>query len=127
MLVYIKLLVYVYILYRRSGHLLKCVDTFNCPLGLYIHISLSGTFVREVCSLCIFKMLGNFLASFHHQYNIAILEFKGELPEGQHMRVENKNFYFDIGQNSRGIYMRISEVISFCIFYCYSIYLYFAP
>ncbi|KFM76873.1 transcriptional activator protein Pur-beta-like [Stegodyphus dumicola] len=39
-------------------------------------------------------------------------EFKGELPEGQHMRVENKNFYFDIGQNSRGIYMRISEVKS---------------
>ncbi|XP_067134398.1 transcriptional regulator protein Pur-beta-like isoform X1 [Centruroides vittatus] len=38
--------------------------------------------------------------------------FKGELPEGKHMRVENKNFYFDIGQNSRGIYMRISEVKS---------------
>ena len=37
--------------------------------------------------------------------------FKGELPEGRHMRVDNKNFYFDIGQNSRGIYMRISEVI----------------
>ena len=36
--------------------------------------------------------------------------FKGELPEGRHMRVENKNFYFDIGQNNRGIYMRISEV-----------------
>ncbi|XP_037068652.1 LOW QUALITY PROTEIN: transcriptional activator protein Pur-beta-like [Pollicipes pollicipes] len=36
--------------------------------------------------------------------------FKGELPEGKHMRVENKNFYFDIGQNDRGIYMRISEV-----------------
>ncbi|XP_034255095.1 transcriptional activator protein Pur-beta isoform X3 [Thrips palmi] len=38
--------------------------------------------------------------------------FKGELPEGRHMRVENKNFYFDIGQNNRGIYMRISEVKS---------------
>nr|CAD7404853.1 unnamed protein product [Timema cristinae] len=37
--------------------------------------------------------------------------FKGELPEGRHMRVENKNFYFDIGQNNRGIYMRISELI----------------
>ncbi|XP_052122161.1 transcriptional activator protein Pur-beta isoform X9 [Frankliniella occidentalis] len=37
--------------------------------------------------------------------------FKGELPEGRHMRVENKNFYFDIGQNNRGIYMRISEVL----------------
>nr|CAD7263838.1 unnamed protein product [Timema shepardi] len=36
--------------------------------------------------------------------------FKGELPEGRHMRVENKNFYFDIGQNNRGIYMRISEL-----------------
>ncbi|GAB6030723.1 hypothetical protein CHUAL_007574 [Chamberlinius hualienensis] len=36
--------------------------------------------------------------------------FRGELPEGRHMRVENKNFYFDIGQNNRGIYMRISEV-----------------
>lgn len=36
--------------------------------------------------------------------------YKGELPEGKHMRVENKNFYFDIGQNNRGIYMRVSEV-----------------
>ena len=36
--------------------------------------------------------------------------FTGELPEGRHLRVENKNFYFDIGQNNRGIYMRISEV-----------------
>jgi len=33
-----------------------------------------------------------------------------ELPEGRHMKVENKNFYFDVGQNNRGIYMRISEV-----------------
>ncbi|XP_052861073.1 transcriptional activator protein Pur-alpha [Anopheles cruzii] len=38
--------------------------------------------------------------------------YKGELPEGRHMRVDNKNFYFDIGQNSRGIYMRVSEVKS---------------
>jgi len=36
--------------------------------------------------------------------------FRGELPEGRHMKVENKNFYFDVGQNNRGIYMRISEV-----------------
>lgn len=37
--------------------------------------------------------------------------YTGELPEGRHLRVENKNFYFDIGQNNRGIYMRISEVV----------------
>lgn len=36
--------------------------------------------------------------------------FKGELPEGRHLRVDNKNFYFDIGQNNRGIYMKVSEV-----------------
>ncbi|XP_043268892.1 transcriptional activator protein Pur-beta isoform X3 [Venturia canescens] len=36
--------------------------------------------------------------------------FKGDLPEGRYMRVDNKNYYFDIGQNNRGIYMRISEV-----------------
>ncbi|KPJ00931.1 Transcriptional activator protein Pur-alpha [Papilio xuthus] len=36
--------------------------------------------------------------------------FKGDLPEGRHLRVDNKNFYFDIGQNNRGIYMKVSEV-----------------
>lgn len=32
------------------------------------------------------------------------------LPEGRQFRVENKVFYFDIGQNNRGIFMRVSEV-----------------
>ncbi|XP_021964428.1 transcriptional activator protein Pur-beta isoform X2 [Folsomia candida] len=36
--------------------------------------------------------------------------FRGELPEGRHIRVDNKIFYFDIGQNNRGVFMRISEV-----------------
>ncbi|KAJ9598521.1 hypothetical protein L9F63_010792 [Diploptera punctata] len=36
--------------------------------------------------------------------------FKGELPEAKNLRVENKMFFFDIGQNKRGVYMRISEV-----------------
>ena len=38
--------------------------------------------------------------------------FRGKLPEGRHLRVENKNFYFDVGQNNRGVFMRISEVRS---------------
>ena len=33
-----------------------------------------------------------------------------ELPEPRSMRVENKMFYFDVGQNQRGVFMRISEV-----------------
>ncbi|KAK3576203.1 hypothetical protein CHS0354_016031 [Potamilus streckersoni] len=39
-------------------------------------------------------------------------EGQSELPESKYMRVENKVFYFDIGSNRRGIYMRVSEVRS---------------
>ena len=37
-------------------------------------------------------------------------EGQGELPEPRSMRVENKMFYFDVGQNRRGVFMRVSEV-----------------
>lgn len=53
-----------------------------------------------------------FLSLWFHRLFV-FLEMIGELPEGRHLRVENKNFYFDIGQNNRGIYMRISEVSCF--------------
>jgi len=46
------------------------------------------------------------------------------LPEERHMKVDNKNFYFDIGQNNRGVYMRISEVLM-NIFNVLTFYLYF--
>ena len=39
--------------------------------------------------------------------------YRGKLPEGRHLRVENKSFYFDVGQNNRGVFMRISEVSLF--------------
>lgn len=34
----------------------------------------------------------------------------GDLPESREIRVEQKRFYFDIGRNPRGTFMRISEV-----------------
>ncbi|XP_068624832.1 transcriptional regulator protein Pur-beta isoform X3 [Battus philenor] len=43
---------------------------------------------------------------------LSVDRYKGELPEGRHLRVDNKNFYFDIGQNNRGVYMKVSEVKS---------------
>lgn len=49
-------------------------------------------------------------AGDHSRWQWFDFRFKGELPEGRHLRVDNKNFYFDIGQNNRGIYMRMSEV-----------------
>ena len=36
--------------------------------------------------------------------------FRENLPDGTNFRVENKKFYFDIGQNKIGVFMRISEV-----------------
>jgi len=39
------------------------------------------------------------------------------LPEAQSLRVENKMFYFDIGQNRRGVFMRVSEVLGI-VYHC---------
>jgi len=36
--------------------------------------------------------------------------FQNILPGGRNYRIENKNFYFDIGHNNRGVFMRVSEV-----------------
>jgi hypothetical protein len=36
--------------------------------------------------------------------------YKGPMPEVAQMRVGPKTFYFDYGQNSRGVFMRVSEV-----------------
>lgn len=38
--------------------------------------------------------------------------FRETLPDGTSFRVENKKFYFDVGQNKLGVFMRISEVKS---------------
>lgn len=44
-----------------------------------------------------------------------VTEPQNELPESRSMRVENKMFYFDVGSNRRGVYLRVSEVSSlFC-------------
>jgi hypothetical protein len=51
--------------------------------------------------------------------------FRGELPEGKHLRVDNKIFYFDIGQNNRGVFMRVSEVNKSIQFILLEKYLFF--
>ena len=48
--------------------------------------------------------------------NINILFIQGDAeeaingPQNKHLRIENKNFYFDIKKNQQGRYMTISEV-----------------
>ncbi|XP_046371698.1 transcriptional activator protein Pur-alpha-like isoform X2 [Haliotis rubra] len=45
------------------------------------------------------------------EYGTDDQEPQSELPESRSMRVENKMFYFDVGSNRRGVYMRVSEVV----------------
>lgn len=40
------------------------------------------------------------------------VEGQSDLPESKYLRVENKVFYFDVGSNRRGVYLRVSEVHS---------------
>ncbi|XP_067940688.1 transcriptional regulator protein Pur-beta-like isoform X2 [Watersipora subatra] len=54
----------------------------------------------------------NTLGALLETYGTDDHETTVELPESKSMRVENKMFYFDIGQNNRGTYMRVSEVRS---------------
>lgn len=37
-------------------------------------------------------------------------EVSSDLPASREQRVEQKRFYFDVGSNPRGVYLRISEV-----------------
>ena len=49
----------------------------------------------------------------HSVYKVPVCVLQGmpdDLPEPQSLRVENKMFYFDVGHNRRGTFMRISEV-----------------
>lgn len=42
--------------------------------------------------------------------NFSLAETEEPVAEAKSLRVENKMFYFDVGHNRRGTYMRISEV-----------------
>jgi len=45
-------------------------------------------------------------------YVVLLADGLDGLPEPQSMRVDNKMFYFDVGQNRRGVFMRVSEVLN---------------
>ena len=54
----------------------------------------------------------------YSKFQLYLAETTVELPESKSMRVENKMFYFDIGQNNRGTYMRVSEASQLSITAC---------
>ena len=54
--------------------------------------------------------IGKFLINIQSNHTYLFVLEPAELPESKYLRVGNKNFYFDIGSNDRGIFLRISEV-----------------
>ncbi|KAJ7527080.1 hypothetical protein O6H91_16G035700 [Diphasiastrum complanatum] len=52
----------------------------------------------------------NLLPSINHD--------TGGLITARVLRAKNKKFYFDLGSNARGQYLRISEVVPYCSIYC---------
>ncbi|CAH3023781.1 unnamed protein product [Porites evermanni] len=52
----------------------------------------------------------NALSEVLEQYGSDEEEVTSDLPASREQRVEQKRFYFDVGSNARGVYLRISEV-----------------
>ena len=50
------------------------------------------------------------LGELINEYDTGDAEDALAAPQNRHLRVENKNFYFDIKKNQQGRYMTISEV-----------------
>lgn len=55
--------------------------------------------------------------SYPKTSSFVIAEGQSDLPESKYLRVENKVFYFDVGSNRRGVYLRVSEVCHLVLFY----------
>ncbi|XP_028408549.1 transcriptional activator protein Pur-beta-like [Dendronephthya gigantea] len=52
----------------------------------------------------------NSLAEIVDEFGIDEDEDELNLPEAKEVRVEQKRFYFDVGNNNRGVFLRLSEV-----------------
>jgi hypothetical protein len=50
------------------------------------------------------------LTDLLEQFGVQDGGFQRLLPPSRSCRVENKSFYFDVGHNNRGVYMKVSEV-----------------
>ena len=75
--------------------------------------------------LCTFKSKNNLC---RHVFKIvfrlpSLEEEEMALPEAKEVRVEQKRFYFDVGSNARGVFLRLSEVsMVLVLFNCHFVY-----
>lgn len=79
-------------------------------------LKVSETFTRGYSRFQVF-IPADGMAEFQHNLGELIDEYDNgdaeealSAPQNKHLRIENKNFYFDIKRNQQGRYMSISEV-----------------
>merc|ERR1711892_775171 len=79
-------------------------------------LKVSETFTRGYSRFQVF-IPADGMAEFQHNLGELIEEYDNgdveeslQVPQNQHLRIENKNFYFDVKRNQQGRYMSISEV-----------------
>lgn len=82
--------------------------------GRFLRVSMTTPLSRQRSQVAIPAQgmieIRDSLTDLLNEFGTEDQEVQDDLPEPQSMRVENKMFYFDIGHNRRGTFMRISEV-----------------
>lgn len=89
---------------NNRGRFLRVTQTTTDSDGQRSHIALPVQGIDEFKST-----LTELLNEYGHDANDGSVS-PNRLPEGTQIRSERKMLYFDIGQNERGIFMRITEV-----------------
>lgn len=84
--------------------------------GRFLRVSMTMPLSRQRSQIAIpaqgMVEIRDALTDLLNEFGTEDSETGRDVPEAQSLRVENKMFYFDIGENRRGRYMRISEVTS---------------
>jgi hypothetical protein len=82
--------------------------------GRFLRVSMTTPLSRQRSQVAIPAQgmieIRDALTDLLNEFGTEDQETQDDLPEPQSLRVENKMFYFDIGHNRRGTFMRISEV-----------------
>lgn len=90
------------------------MDLIENQRGRYLRVSMTMSQSRQRFQIAIPAQgmieIRNALTDLLNEFGGDDLETKDDLPEARSLRTDSKMFYFDVGRNTRGTYMRISEV-----------------
>lgn len=100
---------------RGPNNRMYYLDLKENNRGKFLKINQTGTYGRGGRTNIAVPAQGivdirNALSEVLEEYGSEEEEVSSDLPPSREQRVEQKRFYFDVGSNTRGVYLRISEV-----------------